>query len=43
MRIVAGKTMMDRNALDAVLDTHRSSYDDSKALIAKWHVKGRAC
>jgi len=42
MRIVAGKTMMDRNAPDLVLDTPRSSYDDSKALIAKWHGKGRA-
>jgi len=42
MRIVAGKTMMDRNAPDSVLDTPRSSYDDSKALIAAWHGKGRA-
>lgn len=42
MRIIAGKTMMDRNAPDAVLDTAQSSYDDSKALIAAWHGKGRA-
>ncbi|WP_226781727.1 guanine deaminase [Oceaniglobus trochenteri] len=42
MRMIAGKTMMDRNAPDAVLDTAQSSYDDSKALIAAWHGKGRA-
>jgi len=42
MRIVAGKTMMDRNAPDAVLDTPQASYDDSKALIARWHGKSRA-
>ncbi|PSJ58331.1 guanine deaminase [Kumtagia ephedrae] len=38
---VAGKVMMDRNALDGVLDTPRSGYDDSKALIAEWHGRGR--
>ncbi|WP_108482766.1 guanine deaminase [Oceaniglobus ichthyenteri] len=42
MRIIAGKTMMDRNAPDAVLDTSQSGYDDSKELIAAWHGKGRA-
>ncbi|WP_424932403.1 guanine deaminase [Amaricoccus macauensis] len=42
MRMIAGKTMMDRNAPEAVLDTPQSSYDDSKALIADWHGKGRA-
>lgn len=42
MRMIAGKTMMDRNAPDAVLDTPQSGYDDSKALIARWHGKGRA-
>ncbi len=42
MRLVAGKTMMDRNAPVAVLDTPKSGYDDSKALIAKWHGAGRA-
>ena len=39
--VVAGKVMMDRNAPDAVLDTPQSSYDDTKALIAEWHGKGR--
>jgi guanine deaminase len=38
---IAGKVMMDRNAPDAVLDTPQSGYDDSKALIAQWHGKGR--
>jgi guanine deaminase len=38
---IAGKVMMDRNAPDGVLDTPQSSYDDSKALIAQWHGKGR--
>ena len=38
---IAGKVMMDRNAPDGVLDTPQSGYDDSKALIAEWHGKGR--
>ena len=42
MRIIAGKTMMDRNAPETVLDTPQSSYDDSKALIDRWHGAGRA-
>ena len=42
MRMIAGKTMMDRNAPDAILDTAQSGYDDSKALIDRWHNKGRA-
>jgi len=41
MCLVAGKTMMDRNAPDSVLDTAQSSYDDSEALIARWHGRGR--
>ncbi|MEI9407286.1 guanine deaminase [Mesorhizobium salmacidum] len=38
---VAGKVMMDRNAPEGVLDTPQSGYDDTKALIAEWHGKGR--
>jgi guanine deaminase len=38
---IAGKVMMDRNAPEGVLDTPQSGYDDSKALIAEWHGKGR--
>jgi guanine deaminase len=42
MRMIGGKTMMDRNAPEAVLDTAQSAYDDSKDLIARWHGVGRA-
>ncbi|TIR25258.1 MAG: guanine deaminase [Mesorhizobium sp.] len=38
---IAGKVMMDRNAPDGVLDTPQTGYDDTKALIADWHGKGR--
>ncbi|MGZ3216269.1 guanine deaminase [Paracoccus sp. T5] len=41
MAMVAGKVMMDRNAIPAVHDTPQSSYDDSRALIEAWHGKGR--
>ncbi|AZV78872.1 guanine deaminase [Parasedimentitalea marina] len=36
-RIVAGKTCMDRNAPDGLRDTPQTAYDDSDALIARWH------
>jgi guanine deaminase len=42
LRMIAGKVMMDRNAPESVCDTPQSSYDDTKALIEKWHGKGRA-
>ncbi|WP_274425972.1 guanine deaminase [Chelativorans sp. YIM 93263] len=41
MCIVTGKMMMDRNAPQALTDTPQSSYDDTKALISKWHGKDR--
>ena len=41
MRVIAGKVMMDRNAPESLRDTPQSGYDDSKALIAAWHGKGR--
>ena len=41
MAMIAGKTMMDANAPDDVRDTARQSYDDSKALIDRWHKKDR--
>ena len=41
MRMVAGKVMMDRNAPPALCDTPQSGYDDTKAVIADWHGKGR--
>jgi len=39
--MIAGKVMMDRNAPDYICDTADSSYQESKALIQKWHKKGR--
>ena len=43
MRIIAGKTCMDRDTTPVYLrDTAKSAYDDSKALIGRWHGKGRA-
>lgn len=42
MLMVGGKVMMDRNAPEALCDTAQSGYDDSKALIARWHGRGRA-
>src|SRR4029079_16605287 len=41
MRLAAGKVMMDRNAPDKLRDTTEACYHDSKALIAKWHNRGR--
>ena len=41
LRMICGKVMMDRNAPDNLTDTAQSSYDESKALIEKWHGKGR--
>jgi guanine deaminase len=39
--MIAGKVMMNRNAPDFLLDTAQSSYDETKALIERWHQKGR--
>ena len=41
LRMIAGKVMMNLNAPDFLLDTAQSSYDETKALIEKWHQKGR--
>ncbi len=41
MSMLAGKVMMDRNAPQDLRDTVQSSYDDSAALIARWHGKDR--
>lgn len=41
LRMIAGKVMMDRNAPDFICDTAQSSYEESKALIEKWHGVGR--
>ncbi|MBM1219703.1 guanine deaminase [Ponticoccus sp. SC2-23] len=43
MRIVAGKTCMDRDTAPVGLrDTAQSAHDDSAALIKRWHGQGRA-
>jgi guanine deaminase len=41
LRMIAGKVLMDRNAPAALRDTAQRGYDDSKALAAKWHGRGR--
>jgi len=41
LRLIAGKAMMDRNAPATVRDTAESSYADSRALLEKWHGRGR--
>ncbi len=41
LRLAAGKVLMDRNAPEALRDTAQSGYDQSAALIAKWHGRGR--
>jgi guanine deaminase len=40
-RMIAGKVLMDRNAPAALTDTPKNGYDGTKALIGKWHGKGR--
>ena len=42
LRMIGGKVLMDRNAPAALRDTPQTAYDDSKALIGKWHGAGRA-
>jgi guanine deaminase len=41
LRLFAGKTCMDRNAPQGLLDTAQSAYDDSKALLERWHGQDR--
>ncbi len=41
LRMIAGKVMMDRNAPSNLVDTPQSSYQDSKALIERYHGKNR--
>ncbi|HSG57709.1 MAG TPA: guanine deaminase, partial [Paracoccaceae bacterium] len=36
-RLLTGKTCMDRNAPEGLRDTAQSAYDDSAALLARWH------
>ena len=41
MRMIGGKVMMDCHAPEALLDTAQTGYDESLALIERWHGKGR--
>ena len=40
-RMIAGKTMMDRDAPEALTDTAQRGYNESKALIERWTQRGR--
>lgn len=40
LRAIIGKTMMDRNAPDYLLESARDSYDNSLALLKTWHKRG---
>ena len=39
-RAIIGKTMMDRNAPEALLETPKQSFEESHALLQKWHKRG---
>lgn len=39
-RGIIGKTMMDRNAPEFLLEKPRDSYEQSRALLVKWHKRG---
>lgn len=41
MRVIAGKVLMDRRCPEGLRDDPVSAYADSKALIERWHGKGR--
>lgn len=41
MAMLAGKCLMDRNCPEALQDTAQTGYDQTKALIGKWHGNGR--
>jgi guanine deaminase len=41
LRMIAGKLLMDRNAPEELCDSAQSGYEQSKALIEKWHGRER--
>lgn len=41
MRVIAGRTAMDRNAPEALRDSAERAYDETAALIARWRGRGR--
>ena len=40
-RMLAGKVLMDRNAPPGLTDSAENGYEESRALIERWHGKGR--
>jgi guanine deaminase len=42
LRMAAGKSMMDRNAPPGLTDTPQRAYDESEALIERWHGRDRS-
>lgn len=41
LRMICGKVLMDQNCPDYLSDTAQTGYDDSEALIEKWHNTDR--
>ncbi|WP_339949479.1 guanine deaminase [uncultured Albimonas sp.] len=41
LRLAAGKVMMDRNAPEGLRDDPQTGYDQSRALIERWHGRDR--
>ena len=41
LRMIGGKVLMDRHAPAELLDTAQRGYDESKALIERWHRRDR--
>ncbi len=41
LRALTGKTCMDENAPDNLSDSAQTAYDQSKALLERWHGQGR--
>jgi guanine deaminase len=41
LRAVGGRTCMDRNAPEGLRDTAKSAYDESRALLQRWHGRDR--
>ena len=41
LRVIAGKSLMDRHAPDGLRDTAQQGYEESLDLIRRWHGRGR--
>ena len=41
IRLIAGKVLMDRNSPPELSDTPERAYEESQALIERWHGRGR--